>query len=578
MDSVSVSRRNYSKKGNKENSQPTQESKSFIRKDVSKTTTSVAPLQLKGNEKETTSRKDGPCKVKPRRGDVKLTSGQTVKKVQRDEKGAAAKPATCSQVFFTAQTVKHRKLVAEAPKPPATVSSKSAPGMYKGKIIQSKIGSIWRSGATAGEAVPKSSSAPTTESQKVGNVSKSRSNSVTEMPWRGIQKPRPAPGRSKSVSDGSTTVSKPAVTRRPAARVHSAVPPARTIPATLKVPSSRNATKMPPKGRGAVNSKPKVLNTDKKVSKPPVSSTLSQYRFSMETAEERRAKLAGWLESKGKALKRPAMTTTAAPKTKPQPLTEPQPAVLPVSETQVLGDDAAAAAAAQCTDTWGAGMASGGLSQLISNTSLDLLDNSDGDLPVSQQVDDIVVNLCDALDAMATPSRYEDEPAQMTDECHDAGTDCRPKGECEDVTEERTEDVVEEVKDETDLKVEEDAEEDYNDDWVMETTPQVDEASVVKYSVKTTPFLQSVRKTIEGEASVSKSRQKSNIKDLKFLTPVRRSCRIQRKSSHLPAMLVDHDPCVSSLAELVKLDDEANAYIYRRNPALLEDLPDQDRP
>lgn len=89
----------------------------------------------------------------------------------------------------------------------------------------------------------------------------------------------------------------------------------------------------------------------------------------------------------------------------------------------------------------------------------------------------------------------------------------------------------------------------------------------------------SVKKTIEDEACASTSRRKSNIKDLKFLTPVRRSCRIQRKSSHLPAMLVDHDPCVTSLAELVKLDDdEANAYIYRRNPALLNDLPGQARP
>lgn len=85
----------------------------------------------------------------------------------------------------------------------------------------------------------------------------------------------------------------------------------------------------------------------------------------------------------------------------------------------------------------------------------------------------------------------------------------------------------------------------------------------------------SVKKTIEGEASTSTSRRKGSIKDLKFLTPVRRSCRIQHRSSQMPTMLADHDPCVSSLAELVKLDDDPNAYIYRKNPALLEDLPDQ---
>lgn len=79
---------------------------------------------------------------------------------------------------------------------------------------------------------------------------------------------------------------------------------------------------------------------------------------------------------------------------------------------------------------------------------------------------------------------------------------------------------------------------------------------------------------MEGEASATGSSRKNTIKDLKFLTPVRRSCRIQRKSSRLPGMLTDHDPCVSSLAELVQLDDDANAYIYRKNPALLEELPD----
>lgn len=92
----------------------------------------------------------------------------------------------------------------------------------------------------------------------------------------------------------------------------------------------------------------------------------------------------------------------------------------------------------------------------------------------------------------------------------------------------------------------------------------------------TSIFVFSVKKTIAEEVNTSTSRRKSNIKDLKFLTPVRRSTRIQRKSSVLPTMLVDHDVCVSSLAELLKLDEDSNAYIYRKNPALLDDLPDQD--
>ena len=115
----------------------------------------------------------------------------------------------------------------------------------------------------------------------------------------------------------------------------------------------------------------------------------------------------------------------------------------------------------------------------------------------------------------------------------------------------------------------------------MKTIDWVDSHASVTSSKSTSHtefiFLLSVKKTLEGEARATGSSKKNTIKDLKFLTPVRRSCRIQRKSSRLPGMLTDHDPCVSSLAELVQLDDDANAYIYRKNPALLEELPDHPR-
>lgn len=108
----------------------------------------------------------------------------------------------------------------------------------------------------------------------------------------------------------------------------------------------------------------------------------------------------------------------------------------------------------------------------------------------------------------------------------------------------------------------------------------------------------SMKKRIDSESAVAPSscgstrRQRQSgaaaIGDLKFLTPVRRSRRIERQSARLPAALTEHDPCVTSLAELARLeggsdgDDEvhvgaamaANAYIYRRNPALLDELPD----
>lgn len=572
MDNVAVSRRKHTNKGNKENAQPALGSKSLIKRDK----TSVAPFHLKSNEKEETLAKNGPLKAKAKQADTRSVSGvalKTAKTAQKDGKGAVASDVsqrrTHSRAFLAEQAVKHKKIAADAPKPAAAVqSSLSAPGLYKGKIVQSKIGSIWRSNVSLDRADPKSS-ATSMKSQGVGNVTKTRSKPVAGLPGCGTRKP--APTTSKSVFSRPAQVSKPAVTSRPPAGFYSARPPARTIPATLTSTSSRNPPVAATKGSGALNSKPKIPTTEQKVNKPPVSSSLSQYRLTMETAEERRAKLAGWLASKGKTFKRPAMTTAAPPKTniskpradlrsqshaEPQPTAQCNPEIEPSLEKH--GPDSTAA---DCADTQGAELTKFNQTPEIGNTTLELLENS---VDTQDSVDDIVVNLCDALDAMEPPSRCRD------DECNGVETE---DGKLND--ERKKEEVKSEAEDGDENQVQTDDEEVESDDDVMETTPQMEDASVVKYSVRTTPYLQSVKRTIEGE--VSTSRKKSNIKDLKFLTPVRRSTRIQRKSSHLPTMLVEHDTCVSSLAELVKLDDDPNAYIYRKNPALLEDLPDQPR-
>ncbi|XP_075958396.1 cytoskeleton-associated protein 2 [Anarhichas minor] len=535
MDNVAVSRRNHTfKKGNKENAQPAYGSKSFIRRDKM----SAAPFQLTNDKNE----------------DPRSTSGEALKKaktVQKEGKGAAAafdvKPRqTHSRCFLTEQILKHKKIVAEAPKPPAPgPSSKSTLGMYKGKIVQSKIGSIWKSTATVGGADPKPS-APRTGGQMVGNEMKRRSKSVADLPGHGVWKP--VQTRSKSVTDRPAQVTKPAVASRPVG-FHSARLPVRTVPTTLASTSSRNAKVAHTKGSGAHNAKPKIPVTNKQVNKPLVSSALSQYRYTMETAEERRAKLAEWQASKGKAFKRPAMTTAEPSKTrlsvKPEAdlNPQPQPAMQCNPEPRLE---------ARKPDSEGAVLKTHSRTPVIMNTTLDLLDNSDVD--PQDSVDDIVVNLCEALEAMETPSR-SDELSQGTD-VHEG-----------DQKEEMPQDV-EQVKD----GVEESEEGESEEECVMETMPPMENASVIKYSVKTTPYLQSVKKTIEEEASTSRSRRKNNIKDLKFLTPVRRSCRIERKASRLPPMLVDPDPCVSSLAELLKLDDDSNAYIYRKNHAFPKDV------
>lgn len=562
MDSVAASRRN--RKTNKENDRPVFERRPVVKRDKQP----AAPFQLRTSSKEGTLSKS----------DARFAT-ETQKRVKtfiKDGREAAAtgKQPARSRAVLCEQVAKDNRTIEEVPAPPATAPSKL--GLYKGKVVQSKIGAIWKTSTTVSSAETK----PPTIKAKIPNVK----NNVQSTSAAAAAARRPAVQKPAQVARSAVTG------RPPPAQCFPARPPTRPVHSKISNTVPRSSKKAP----SNENSKPSTLRAEK-VNKP-ASSSLSQYRLTMETAEERRAKLAGWLASKGKTLKRPTMATTAlskvSAKPRPEPRPLPQPAERHNTQPRLAAQEPDSSAAAppppppQCAQKQEAAVTTISQTPAIMNTTLDLLENSDADQPVEPQeeIDDIIVNLCDALEAMETPSGNLDEPLEMTDVC----SDIKGEGKAEDEDDgeqienkkpkdgsdqlqveqkEEASDDEEETEDETEDEAVQSKVED-----VMESTPQ-QSASVVKYNVKTTPYLQSVRKTIEGEASTSVSKRKSNIKDLKFLTPVRRSCRIERKSSHLPTMLLDHDPCVTSLAELVKLDDDPNAYIYRKNPALAEDLP-----
>uniref|UniRef100_A0A8C3CJG7 Cytoskeleton associated protein 2 like n=1 Tax=Cairina moschata TaxID=8855 RepID=A0A8C3CJG7_CAIMO len=69
--------------------------------------------------------------------------------------------------------------------------------------------------------------------------------------------------------------------------------------------------------------------------------------------------------------------------------------------------------------------------------------------------------------------------------------------------------------------------------------------------------------------SIPRARELPEGQELKFLTPVRRSLRIERAVSCYPVMLKDHDPVVSSLNEILD-DEEDTQYFFRKNKALPE--------
>ncbi|XP_062981560.1 cytoskeleton-associated protein 2 [Elgaria multicarinata webbii] len=85
---------------------------------------------------------------------------------------------------------------------------------------------------------------------------------------------------------------------------------------------------------------------------------------------------------------------------------------------------------------------------------------------------------------------------------------------------------------------------------------------LIKYNLSTTPSLERTKKKLQAGAN------DSAVKDLKFLTPVRRSRRINEKVCKLPNMLKDHNSCVSSLEQLGELGDGGTGIVYRQNSAL----------
>nr|XP_021516763.1 cytoskeleton-associated protein 2 [Meriones unguiculatus] len=89
---------------------------------------------------------------------------------------------------------------------------------------------------------------------------------------------------------------------------------------------------------------------------------------------------------------------------------------------------------------------------------------------------------------------------------------------------------------------------------------------LIRYNVSSTPRLENVKKKMQHE--------NSTFKELKFLTPVRRSRRIQDKTSQLPNMLRDHEPSVSSLEQLSELG--VDAFVCRPNAALCPLLSETD--
>ncbi|KAM6389813.1 uncharacterized protein O9250_014840 [Rhynochetos jubatus] len=69
--------------------------------------------------------------------------------------------------------------------------------------------------------------------------------------------------------------------------------------------------------------------------------------------------------------------------------------------------------------------------------------------------------------------------------------------------------------------------------------------------------------------SAARGKEKLEALEMKFLTPVQRSLRIERAGGRYPEMLKDHDPVVASLREILVAEEDAQ-FFFRKNKALPE--------
>ncbi|XP_058390609.1 cytoskeleton-associated protein 2-like isoform X2 [Diceros bicornis minor] len=68
-------------------------------------------------------------------------------------------------------------------------------------------------------------------------------------------------------------------------------------------------------------------------------------------------------------------------------------------------------------------------------------------------------------------------------------------------------------------------------------------------------------------ASIPRIHGMPEVQDMKLITPVRRSARIEQAVSRYPEMLQEHDLVVASLNELLEVE-ETECFIFRKNEAL----------
>lgn len=504
---------------------------------------------------------------------------------------------------------KKMQMTSEKPKQDTDMSKKRVLGYYHGQIVQSKINSFRKLPSVKGESLAATKKLPTT----VSKATKAQCEPANTVSVRASN--TTAATKSANTKSGSTS-SKNALVRPPIRSLHSGTHGAakqglsrslanatvskgslvkesqrsEPVVSVVKTGSSQDTKrdKAPPR---SITSKDVTRTNSSNTRQILKSKDTDQRRYTIagaaplkDTTAQRKAQMPEWRTGKGKALKRPphSVLTQAEPKGQNENPVGSFWTTMAEEDEQRLFTEKVNNTISECLNLINKGCPK----EEILATLNDLIHNIPDAKklvkywiclvriePITSPMENIISIYEKAIlagaqpieemrhiiiDILTTKSQEKVNSGENIEEAHTA------KDQIQEVTVEANPGSGK-PKEESERHGKAEVCEDNQDNKTKDptndlTTPdsKTEAGCIIRYNISSTPLLQSMKKMQHGK--------NSTLKELKFLTPVRRSRRIQDKTLQLPAMLKDHDPSVSSLEQLSELGGDA--FVCRPNAAL----------
>ncbi|XP_061290684.1 cytoskeleton-associated protein 2 isoform X4 [Bos javanicus] len=470
---------------------------------------------------------------------------------------------TLSQTFHLKNNSKKKPVITEKPKHDANVPKKPVLGAYRGQIVQSKINSFRKplqvkdeSSATtkklpatvskATKPQPGDVSSITVKSDRASHMTSTTKFASTTSQIRHLVRPPIRSQHNKAqdaMKPGNSRMSANVTVRKgPREKELNTVLSGIKTSSSQDIKGDKTLSKSMAAGmvaRPASSSNTKLIEKSKSAgqrSHTTVKAAVdSRWTQPKETAEERKARLSEWKAGKGRILKRPPSSAV----TRPEPETQNEQPVGSFWTTMAEEDEQRL------------------FTEKVNKTFSECLNL------INEPIEEMRHTIVDILTRKSQEKLKFGENIEETSAAEEKIQEAHTDDTGVDLESGKLE-----MENKPPRNVFQDCEKE-QDDKVKDPTSDVKTPStntragcLIKYNVSTTPYLQSVKKKMQFDET------NSAYKELKFLTPVRRSRRLQEKTSKLPDMLKDHYPCVSSLEQLTELGCETDAFVCRPNTAL----------